>query len=112
VKYARFEDLPVWRDAMQPGDRVAMLLEHEYFGKRRGLTDQLDRAAVSISDNIASESISRQLQSWAQYLLNSDLKGTRHATDAERAERGCRREAFVQKLKTMYPQPKDPDPSF
>src|SRR3954466_13003071 len=51
--YKRFEDLPAWKSAMQLGDQIAHLLEHPYFRLRRGLADQLDRAAVSISNNIA-----------------------------------------------------------
>lgn len=53
MKYERFEDLPVWKAAMQLGDQIAQLLEHDYFSRRRGLADQLDRATVSISNNIA-----------------------------------------------------------
>src|SRR3954467_9853810 len=51
--YKRFEDLPAWESAMQLGDQVAHLLEHPYFALRRGLADQLDRASVSISNNLA-----------------------------------------------------------
>src|SRR6266404_4945886 len=53
MKYERFEDLPAWKAAMQLGDEIAQLLELRYFHARRGLADQLDRAAVSISNNIA-----------------------------------------------------------
>jgi four helix bundle protein len=53
MRYERFEDLPVWKEAMQLGERIAILLEHRYFQTRRGLADQLDRAAVSVSNNIA-----------------------------------------------------------
>jgi four helix bundle protein len=161
MKYERFEDLPVWKEAMQLGDRVAALLDHDYFSHRRGLADQLDRAAVSISNNIAegfergttttlinyiyiakgsagetrsmlhglakratapdssirdskseiqeliklSESISRQLNGWADYLQNTDLKGSRHVTDQvrERTDRARNREAFLKELQRIAP---------
>ena len=162
MKYERFEDTPVWKAAMRLGDRVAQLLEHRYFRRRRGLADQLDRAVVSVSNNIAegfergttaaliafigyakgsvgevrsmlhglvkrasapesmiqdskseiqamvreSESISRQLQGWLEYLLNTDLKGPRHLTDQmrEEEERKRSREAFLAQLKAMAPK--------
>src|ERR1043165_1163512 len=53
MRYERFEDLPVWKAAMQLGDEVGQLLELRYFRLRRGLADQLDRAVVSISNNFA-----------------------------------------------------------
>ena len=147
---------------MQLGDRVAALLELDYFSRRRGLADQLDRAVVSISNNIAegfergttdtlinyvyiakgstgetrsmlhglakraaaaespirnskseireliklSESVSRQLNGWANYVQNSALKGSRHVTNEvrERTVRTRSREAFLQELRRLTPQ--------
>jgi four helix bundle protein len=163
MTYDRFEDLPVWKSAMQLGDRVADLLENRCFRSRRGLKDQLDRAAVSVSNNIAegfergttaglltfvyyskgsagevrsmlhglakralkpeclirdsrfeiqelialSESVSRQLQGWADYLQNTELNGPRHVNDQVRArdEQTKRRESFLKMLKEMTPRP-------
>lgn len=53
MRYDRFEQLPVWRTAVDIGERVGRLVEHPYFRGRGGLRDQLDRASVSISNNIA-----------------------------------------------------------
>lgn len=164
----RFEDMPAWQDAMRLGDRVATLLEHAYFGSRRGLADQLDRAAVSISNNIAegfergttpsliaflyyakgsagevrsmlhglakratapgsaiqdsrieiqelirlSESISRQLHGWAEYLQNTELKGVRHVNDQTREldERSRRRREFLDQLERLAPKRTEPEP--
>ena len=53
MTYGHFEDLGAWKCAMQPEDRIAVLLEHRYFRLRRGLAGQLDRAGVSISSTIA-----------------------------------------------------------
>ncbi|HVT82671.1 MAG TPA: four helix bundle protein [Phycisphaerae bacterium] len=58
MKYSRFEDLPVWQAALDLGVRIQILTGDAVFEKvqgRRGgdLTDQLRRASLSISNNIA-----------------------------------------------------------
>jgi len=53
MKYERFEDLPVWKAAMEFAVKVFELTGREQFKGRGGLRDQLERAAVSISNNIA-----------------------------------------------------------
>ena len=53
MKYQRFEDLPVWRDAIELGQQVYALTENPAFKSRYSLRDQIERAAVSISNNIA-----------------------------------------------------------
>lgn len=53
MKYDRFEQLPVWQSAVDVGLRVDRLIEHPYFRGRGALRDQLDRASISISNNIA-----------------------------------------------------------
>jgi four helix bundle protein len=53
VKYTRFEDLPVWKSAIELAVQVYLLTAQEEFRAQRGLRDQLERAVVSISNNIA-----------------------------------------------------------
>jgi four helix bundle protein len=53
MRYDRFEQLPVWQAAIDAGERVDRLIEHPYFRGRGALRDQLDRASISISNNIA-----------------------------------------------------------
>jgi len=53
VKYERFEDLPVWKAAIEFAVKVYALTAREQFKGHGGLRDQLERAAVSISNNIA-----------------------------------------------------------
>lgn len=53
MTYKRFEDLPVWQKAADLYERAEELLEHESFKVSRGFRDQLDRAALSVSNNIA-----------------------------------------------------------
>lgn len=53
MTYKRFEDLPVWLTAADLYDATEDLLENESFHASRGFRDQLDRAALSVSNNIA-----------------------------------------------------------
>lgn len=53
MKYERFEDLPVWKDAIELAVQVFALTEDEAFKGKASLRDQIERAAVSVSNNIA-----------------------------------------------------------
>ena len=53
MTYKRFEELPVWQAAAELYERVEVLLERPGFDASRGFRDQLDRAALSVSNNIA-----------------------------------------------------------
>ena len=53
MKYKRFEDLPVWKAAIEFAVRVYALTARDEFRGHGGLRDQLERAAVSISNNVA-----------------------------------------------------------
>jgi len=52
-KYQRFEDLPVWQEAARLYNRVLDLLEEPDVPFSSGFRNQLDRAALSVSNNIA-----------------------------------------------------------
>jgi len=53
MTYEQFEDLPVWQKAADLYEQTEELLETETFKASRGFRDQLDRAALSVSNNIA-----------------------------------------------------------
>ena len=53
AKYERFEDLPVWKEAARLYNRVLDLLETPNLPISSGFRNQLDRAALSVSNNIA-----------------------------------------------------------
>jgi four helix bundle protein len=53
MRYNRFEDLPVWNSAIELAVMVYELTERVQFRRRRSLRDQIERAAVSVSNNIA-----------------------------------------------------------
>jgi four helix bundle protein len=53
AKYQKFEDLPVWREAARLYNRVLDLLEQPGVPLTPGFRNQLDRAALSVSNNIA-----------------------------------------------------------
>lgn len=52
-KYEKFEDLPVWQEAARLYNRVLDLLEEPHVPLSSGFRNQLDRAALSVSNNIA-----------------------------------------------------------
>src|ERR1041385_2154372 len=53
MTYKTFEELPVWQAAAELYELTEELLENEVFKATRGFRDQLDRAALSVSNNIA-----------------------------------------------------------
>ena len=53
MTYERFEDVPVWQKAADLYEAAEDLLENESFKASRGFRDQLDRAALSVSNNVA-----------------------------------------------------------
>ena len=53
MRYTRFEDLPVWKSAIELAMQVYELTSKPQFKSRYSLRDQIERAAVSVSNNIA-----------------------------------------------------------
>jgi four helix bundle protein len=53
MQYRRFEDLPVWREAADLAHLMFEFTALDQFRSHPGLRDQLERAALSVSNNIA-----------------------------------------------------------
>jgi four helix bundle protein len=53
MSYRKFEDLPVWKDAAQLTQLIFELTSQGIFRNHSGLRNQLERAVLSISNNIA-----------------------------------------------------------
>ena len=53
MRYKRFEDLPVWNAAIDLAATVFALTSQPQFKSQHSLRDQIERAAVSVSNNIA-----------------------------------------------------------
>jgi len=53
MTYERFEDLPVWKAAVELAEKVYSLTEEKQFKGKYSLRDQIERAAISVSNNIA-----------------------------------------------------------
>ena len=53
MKYARFEELPVWQAGMTLAEKMLSLAEHKAFNCKGDLRSQLQRATLSICNNIA-----------------------------------------------------------
>ena len=53
MKYQRFEQLPVWQAAIDLAVGTYEMTEAPEFRRRYSLRDQIERAAVSVSNNVA-----------------------------------------------------------
>lgn len=53
MKYERFEQLPVWQDAAKLAAELFTFCTHPVFRGKGDLANQLQRTALSISNNIA-----------------------------------------------------------
>jgi len=53
MRYKRFEDLPVWNEAIELAAQIYALTAKAEFKSHWSLKDQIERAAVSVSNNIA-----------------------------------------------------------
>lgn len=53
MTYERFEDLPVWKAALALAEKIYALTEKPSFKRKYSLRDQIERAALSVSNNIA-----------------------------------------------------------
>ncbi|SRR6266498_158176 len=53
MTYERFEDLPVWQEAIRLAEGVYNLTENPRVKLSYSLRDQIERSALSVSDNIA-----------------------------------------------------------
>ena len=53
MKYSRFEDLPVWQHAMLLAEKVFLLTADPAFARQGDLRSQVQRASLSVSNNIA-----------------------------------------------------------
>lgn len=53
MKYERFEDLPCWKSASDLALRVYALTRDPFFAQPGDLRDQIRRASLSVSNNIA-----------------------------------------------------------
>lgn len=53
MKYSNFEDIPVWKDAIDLAVQVFMLTEDKNFRYKGDLANQIQRAALSVPNNIS-----------------------------------------------------------
>jgi four helix bundle protein len=53
MKYERFEDLPVWKTAIELAVKIYALTKDNFFDQPGDLRSQIRRASLSISNNIA-----------------------------------------------------------
>jgi four helix bundle protein len=82
----RFEDLRVWQAARQQGDRVGTLLQRPAFRRDLALSDQMNRAALSVLFNISEGFVRRRDRETKQFLRyamasNGELKAGFYAAE-------------------------------
>jgi four helix bundle protein len=82
----RFEDLRVWQAAKQQCDRVGTAMQQPAFRKDRALSDQLNRAALSVLFNITEGFLRRRDKETMQFLRyaiasNGEVKAGYYAAD-------------------------------
>ena len=53
MKYKRFEELPVWESAINLAKKTFMMFENDHQKPYGDLRNQVERAALSVSNNIA-----------------------------------------------------------
>ena len=53
MTYARFEDLPVWQEAIHLAEGIYDMTESKDWHGSYSLRDQLERAALSVSNNVS-----------------------------------------------------------
>ncbi|MEK6652432.1 MAG: four helix bundle protein [Nitrospirota bacterium] len=53
MTYERFEDLPVWKSAIALAEKIYALTDKAPFRRKYSLRDQIERASLSVSNNIA-----------------------------------------------------------
>ncbi len=53
MKYRRFEDLPVWQDSVELARKMYEFTAAEPLRRHLGLREQLESAALSVSNNVA-----------------------------------------------------------
>jgi four helix bundle protein len=69
AKYTQFEEVPVWQDAARLYNDVLDLLEEREVPLSREFRSQFDRAALSISNNIAEGFERRSTKELTGYLV-------------------------------------------
>lgn len=92
------------------GEVRSMLLFSERMQRIQNAANAADLKSHISDLKLLAESCSRQLRSWADSLQNSAIKGQRHLNDASRAafNRRKRADAFMAKLRSMYPATTSP----
>ena len=85
----RFEDLRVWQAAKQQCDRVGTLLDRPAFQRDGALSDQMNKAALSVMLNISEGFLRRRDKETLNFLRysfasNGELKAAYYAAESRK----------------------------
>jgi four helix bundle protein len=101
VGVSRFEDLRVWQAAKQQCDHVGDLLKRPEFQSDRGLSEQINDAALSVMFNITEGFLRRRDKETLQFLRyafasNGELKAGYYAAAGRRYLSATEQTALVE----------------
>lgn len=82
MQYERFEQLPVWQSSIDLAVQVYAMTAKPAFRRHRSLCDQIERAAVSVSNNVAERFERAHRPGAADPLVYCSRLGWRSALDA------------------------------
>ncbi len=91
MTYSRFEDLPVWNAAVELAARTLAMTSTCAFSRQYSLRNQIERAVVSISNNIAEgfeRGTTQELLTFL-YIARIGRRGPFHAVPARTPARLC-----------------------
>jgi four helix bundle protein len=102
--FKRFEDLPAWQTAVELGVKVFELTASDALRRYSGLRDQIERAAVSVSNNIAEgfeRGTHEELLTFLYYATGSAGEVRSMLCLVERLPGADDRQAEIQALRTL-----------
>ena len=69
MTYQQFEDLPVWREAILLAEEIYRVTQQPNLKTPASFRNQIERAALSVSNNIAEGSESTSTNEFRNFLL-------------------------------------------
>jgi four helix bundle protein len=77
--YKRFEELPVWQASIELALATYAMTAQPPFRRQRSLRDQLERAALSVSNNIAEGLDGARIKSCSPFCISLAARRARCA---------------------------------
>ncbi len=104
MKYKRFEDLPVWQAGMELAERIFKMTGDKSFAYQGDLANQMQRASLSVSNNVAEgfeRGTTKELLSFLYYSRGSSGEVRSMLLLCERMERFNHLKSEISNLKSL-----------